>query len=195
VTPWTEIASVVALGFGANTENLPVGLAYGLRRRRIGLGRNLFIAGATTAATLVPLAIGQGLHGYIPAGASDAIAGLLLAGLGLFNVWAERRGPRKRVDAAAAAEGTAAPIGLRETLALAGALSINNIGLGFAGGVAGLGQAPVGLSVAGFSVVLLWLGEWLSRRIASGLANTSRWLQLDGNFLLVAVGGLMILGL
>ena len=56
-------------------------------------------------------------------------------------------------------------------------------------------QAPVGLSVAGFSLVLLWLGEWLSRRIASGLANTSRWLQLDGNFLLVAVGGLMILGL
>jgi len=122
---------VVALGIGANTENLPVGLAYGLRRRRIGLGRNLFIAAATTAATLVPLTIGQGLHGHIPSGASDAIAGLLLAGLGLFNVWAERRTPGKRVDTAVGVEGTVAPIGLRETLALAGALSLNNATLPF----------------------------------------------------------------
>jgi len=195
VTPWTEIVSVVALGFGANTENLPVGLAYGLRRRQIGLARNLFIAAATTAATLVPLAIGEGLHGYIPQGASDAIAGLLLAGLGLFNIWAERRRPGGRADTPASTDTTTASIDLRETLALAGALSINNIGLGFAGGVAGLGPAPVGLSVAGFSVVLLWLGEWLSRSIRSGLAKTSRWLQLDGNLLLVAAGGLMILGL
>ena len=185
---------MVALGFGANTENLPVGMAYGFRRRRIGIVRNLFIAAATTAATLVPLAIGEGLHGYIPAGASDVAAGLLLAGLGLFNVWLERRRPGGPPDALAAAEGTILPIDLRETLALAGALSINNVGLGFAGGVAGLGQAPVGLSVAGFSVLLLWLGEWLSRSLTSGRAKTSRWLQLDGNLLLVAVGGLMILG-
>ena len=194
MTPWTEIASVVALGVGANTENLPVGLAYGLRRRRIGLARNLFIAVATTAATLVPLAIGEGLHGYIPAGASDVIGGLLLIGLGLFNVWAERRGPGMRAETPDPTEGALTSIDLRDTLALAGALSINNIGLGFAGGVAGLGAGPVGLSVAGFSVLLLWLGEWLSRGIMSGPA-AFRWLQLDGNLLLVAVGGLMILGL
>jgi len=194
VTPWTEIASVVALGIGANTENLPVGLAYGLRRRRIGLGRNLFIAAATTVATLVPLAIGEGLHGDMPAGASDLVAGLLLVGLGLFNMWSERRAFAGRVSAHTGAEGPMASIDLRETLSLAGALSINNIGLGFAGGVAGLGQGAVGLSVAAFSVVLLWLGEWLSRRIKSGLAGTSGWVQLDGNLLLVGVGVIMMLG-
>jgi len=195
VTPWTEIASVVALGIGANTENLPVGLAYGLRRVRIGLARNLFIAVATTVATLVPLAIGAGLQGYMPKGASDVIAGSLLIGLGLFNLRTERRGLGRRAGSPAATESPMASIDLRETLALAGALSINNIGLGFAGGVAGLGQGPVGLSVAGFSVVLLWLGEWLSRRITSGLAAASGWLQFDGNLLLVAVGILMMLGL
>ena len=59
MTPWTEIASVVVLGVGANTENLPVGLSYGLRHRRIGLARNLLIAAVTTAATLLPLIAGR----------------------------------------------------------------------------------------------------------------------------------------
>jgi putative Mn2+ efflux pump MntP len=192
VTPWTEIASVVALGVGANTENLPVGFAYGLRRVRIGLVRNLIIAVVTTAAALVPLAVGRGLRGYVPVAAPDVIAGLLLVGLGLFNAWLERRGSGRRTPEP---RGGATPsIDLRETLTLAGALSINNIGLGFAGGVAGLEYGSVGLSVAGFSMALLWLGEWLSRRLARPMAAAFDWLRLDGNLLLVGVGILMMVG-
>lgn len=194
MTPWTEIASVVVLGVGANTENLPVGFAYGLRRLRIGLVRNLLIAAVTTAAALVPLAVGRGLRGYVPAAAPDVIAGLLLAGLGLFNAWLERRGSGRRIKAPEPWRSATEPIDLRETLALASALSINNIGLGFAGGVAGLEYGSVGLSVAGFSVALLWLGEWLSRRLARPMATAFHWLRLDGNLLLVAVGILMMLG-
>jgi hypothetical protein len=64
--PWTEYMSIIALGLGANSENLPVGLGYGMSGRRIGFGSNLFIALATTGATLVPLAIGERLRGYMP---------------------------------------------------------------------------------------------------------------------------------
>lgn len=194
MTPWTEIASVVVLGVGANTENLPVGFAYGLRRLRIGLVRNLLIAAVTTAAALVPLAVGRGLRGYVPAAAPDVIAGLLLVGLGLFNAWLERRSSGRWIKAPEPWRSATEPIDLRETLALASALSINNIGLGFAGGVAGLEYASVGLSVAGFSVALLWLGEWLSRRLARPMATAFDRLRLDGNLLLAAVGILMMLG-
>ena len=31
MTPLTELVSPIVLGVGANSENLPVGLAYGLR--------------------------------------------------------------------------------------------------------------------------------------------------------------------
>jgi putative Mn2+ efflux pump MntP len=193
VTPWTEIVLVVVLGISANTENLPVGFAYGLRRLRIGLVRNLLIAAATTVATLVPLSVGRGVRGYVPTAAPEFVAGLLLVGLGLLNRWFERRRSGTRI--AVPGPGAARPtlIGLRETVTLAGALSINNIGLGFAGGVAGLDYGSVALSIAGFSVMLLWLGEWLSRKLARPLA-TFDWLRLDGNFLLVAVGVIMMLG-
>ena len=91
MTPWTEVASVIVLGIGANTENLPVGFAYGLRRLRIGFVRNLLIAAVTTFAALVPLSVGRGLRAYVSTAAPNVIAGLLLVGLGFFNAWLERR--------------------------------------------------------------------------------------------------------
>lgn len=188
------MASVIVLGIGANSENLPVALSYGLRGRRIGIARNLVIAGATAIATLVPLAIGAGVRGYMATKASDIVAGLILVALGLFNFWEDRRLSRSSPGALASDHDRAGFIGLRETLTLAAALSINNICLGFAGGVAGLGYASVGVSVAAFSVALLWLGEWLSRSAVPKLTRTVGWLNLDGNLLLVAVGVLTMAG-
>jgi putative Mn2+ efflux pump MntP len=189
MTPWTEYAAVVALGIGANSENLPVGLGYGMQGRKIGLASNLFIAAVTTGATLVPLAIGESLRGYMPERWPDIIGGLLLIFLGFFNVWFDRqRRPSFRVKSEPL---QAVPINLGETLVLAGSLSLNNIGLGFAGGIADLGAGPVGISVAGFSVVLLWLGQHLGRAI--GMRSSAlRWLLLDGNILIVAAGLAMV---
>ena len=195
MTPLTAFVSSVALGIGANTENLPIGLAYGLQGRQIGLLRNLAIAAVTTAATLLPLIAGQGLHGYLPPKLPDVAAGLLLIGLGFFNIWIERRGPEGRMRLPLPRRALAKRPDVLETLTLAGAMSINNVGLGFAGGIAGLANGPVAISVAGFSILLLWLGEWLSRSVALPLTKRLGWLQLDGNLLIVAVGVLMMLGL
>ena len=75
---WTELASILVLGVGANSENLPVGLAYGLRGLRIGPAPNLLIAGMTTAATIVPLLVGRSLRGYMSVALPDLLAGSLL---------------------------------------------------------------------------------------------------------------------
>jgi putative Mn2+ efflux pump MntP len=191
MTPWTEYTSIVALGVGANSENLPVGLAYAMRRCRIDLPPNLAIAALTTIATLIPLAAGHGLRGYMPAWLPDIAAGLLLVLLGLTNLWLERR--RGPTSAPQTPQLETTRIGLRETLALAGALSLNNIGLGLAGGIAGLSPGLVAASVGGFSFALLWLGQYLGRNFARR-AEMSRWLSLDGNILIVIVGLLMALG-
>lgn len=192
--PGTEIASIIVLGLGANTENLPVGLAYGLRGLKIGLTPNLLIAGATTIATLVPLEIGHGLRGYLPELLPDILAGLLLVALGLMNIWLDRRRRGRASERAKIDAPVGSAIGWRETLAVAAALSINNIGLGLAGGIAGLRHGPVALSVAGFSVLLLWLGQHLSRAVALPSTGAFGWLPLDGNILIIAVGLLMTLG-
>ena len=195
MTPLIKLASSVAIGIGANTENLPVGLGYGLRGMQIGLGRNLLIAGVTAAATLFALTIGRDLRGYLPPEVPDIVSGLLLVGLGLSGLWSERRKIKRQRSGAEPSPTTPKLLDLRETLVLAGALSINNVGLGFAGGIAGLDHGPVGLSVGGFSVLLLWLGEWLSRRVALPLTSRLGRLHFDGNLLIVVAGILVMVGL
>jgi putative Mn2+ efflux pump MntP len=195
MTPWTKLASTIVLGISANVENLPVGLAYGLRGVPIGLARNLAIAVVTTVATLLPLMAGRGLRGYFPPEVPDIVAGLLLVGLGFFNIWIERRKAGEKPEGPLHWQAKEKPLDLRETLVLAGALSINNVGLGFAGGFAGLDHGPVALSVGGFSILLLWLGEWLSRVVAFPLNSRFSWLRLDGNLMIVGIGILVLFGL
>jgi putative Mn2+ efflux pump MntP len=155
----------------------------------------LVIAAATTIATLLPLIVGQNLRRYMPAKLPDVAAGLLLIGLGLFNIWTERRKLEGKLGVPSPRRVTDSRPDLRETLALAAAMSINNVGLGLAGGIAGLDHGSVAISVAGFSILLLWLGEWLSRTIALPLTTRVGWLPFDGNLLIIAVGILVLVGL
>jgi putative Mn2+ efflux pump MntP len=194
MTPWAKLASSIVLGISANTENLPVGLAYGVRGVRIGLARNIMIAVVTTVATLLPLTAGRGLRGYMPPEVPDIVAGSLLIALGFFNIWIESHKAGEEPQVPVGRRTKEKSLSFRETLVLAGALSINNIGLGFAGGFAGLDHGPVALCVGGFSILLLWLGEWLSRMAAFPLSSRFSWLRLDGNLLIVAIGILVLVG-
>ena len=88
---------------------------------------------------------------------TDVIAGLLLVGLGF--AWFERRSSHWQIKAPK-------PQGLGPSLSGCAKPSFpplrwRFIGLGLAGGAAGLGYGSVALSVSGFSVVLPGRGEWL----------------------------------
>jgi putative Mn2+ efflux pump MntP len=194
MTPLATLASTIALGMSTNTDNLSIGAAYGLRKVRIGIGSNLLIAALTAAATLIALAAGRGLRNFMPSTTPDIAAGMMLMLLGLASFWLDRRKGRREAHAPIP-KATEEAIGLRETLVLASALSVNNIGLAFAGGIGGMRYAGVGLSVAFFSVVFLWLGERLSKTLAERAPGLAQRLPVDGNVLVMGIGLLMMMGL
>jgi putative Mn2+ efflux pump MntP len=195
MTPFAALPSTIAFGVSANTDNLSIGAGYGLRNVRISIGSNLLIAVLTTAAALLALAVGRGLRGLMPPAIPDIVSGMMLILLGLTSAWLDRRKRGRQTEVRPAAKAAGASIGLRETLALATALSINNVGLAFAGGVGGLGYAGVALSVVFFSVAFLWLGEWLSKTLAGRAPGLAWRLPFDGNVLVVGVGVLTMVGL
>ena len=83
-------------------------------------------------------------------------------------------------------------VGLAEAVALSLTLSINNIGLAFAGGLGGIGYWAAAIAVFAFSVTLLALGQ----RIGGNLLRLPQRLSrlANGHAVLALVGVLMLTG-
>lgn len=195
MSPWASITSAIALGLGANAENLPVGFAYSLRGTPIGLRNNMVIAVLTSIATVLPLQFGGLLRGRLPPALPDVAAGLMLVGIGLAGLWLGGRSAKPNAQERPRGGDPSGRPGIGETVTLAGALSINNVGLGLAGGMAGLDRGSVGASVAAFSVLLIWLGEGLGARMAPSVGARLQRLRVDGNIIIIATGVFIMLGL
>ncbi len=161
---WTTLTFAV----GVNSDNVLVGLAYGLKGRSIGAAGNLVIAGITTLSTLAALTIGRTLAAMLPVSPGAGVGGEMLI---LFAAWNILRNRNKGgvLDAGAPRPGESgadrAPLG--EVLFLAGTLSINNIAAGFLGGIGELPRASSGIAVFVLSVFLLSLGLAIGGRWGS----------------------------
>lgn len=187
-------ASTLLFGIAANSDNLTVGLAYGLKRRSIGWIPNLLIAVITTAITLVALFFGREIRHLMPEELPNLFGGSLLVALAVWNLYRDRDGDFDESTMADRFAGQGS-VGLRETLVLAGALSINNIGLAIAGGIGGIGYLAAAASIFLFSVAMLLAGQAISARLAQ-LRAFGRVLRspLSGNAVLLVAGLAMLIG-
>ncbi len=191
---WDRIGSAVLFGWAANMDNVSIGLAYGLKRRRIGWRSNLLIAVITTLVTLVALAGGLGLRQVLPSKVPDVLGGSLLLVLAAWSFHAERRATGGSSSRALRRFASRPRVGLVETLFLAVTLSINNIGLAIAGGIGGVGYRSAAVAIGGLSIVMLALGQGIgSNAIRIRLPPVARSC-LNGNVVLALAGLFMLAG-
>ena len=189
---WDRVATAILFGLAANVDNISVGLAYGWGKRRIRWHSNLLIAAFTTIVTLLALAGGLAIRRVMPPNMPDVLGGGLLLALAAWNVFAERRdksgsGTLKRF-------GTRSVVGLGETLVLAAALSINNIGLAIAGGIGGLDYRSAALAVGGFSIATLMFGQAVGSNVVELRLPPLARACLNGNAALALTGLLILVG-
>jgi putative Mn2+ efflux pump MntP len=189
------IASPLLFGLAANTDNLAIGVAYGIKHRWIRWPQNLLIAIVTTLITLVAMVFGRQIRAMLPSGMPDMLGGALLLVFAAWNVYRDRTGiPARPSFRFNFARRTSVDIG--ESLFLAGTLSINNVGLAIAGGIGGVGYISAGLSIFSFSVAMLALGQ----AVGSNFTEV-RWVPgmlrhpMSGNAVLALAGALMLVGL
>lgn len=137
-------------------------------------GRSVMTVGCvTTAVTFLSLTLGSIGAALLSAGVPERLGGLALTGLGLWYILDSLRG---KGEESGQSQG-------RSWVALSAALAVNNAGVGVAAGVTGL--SPLVASGCNFAMTLLslWLGRFLGRRL-------NRWSRLA-----LPLSGLLLVGL
>ena len=190
-----RIGSTLLFALAANTDNLTVGIAYGMKRRRIRWEQNLLIAAVTTLITLVALTVGRQIREVLPPRLPDVLGGGLLVLLAAVSIVCERAGAVVQFANPLSRFAERASVGLGESLILSATLSINNIGLAIAGGIGGVTYASAAASIFCLSMVMLALGQ----AIGTGLTRlrlVSQMLRysMGGNAVLALAGVLMLAG-
>jgi putative sporulation protein YtaF len=200
-----ELVPILLVAISSNTDNLVVGIAYGIRSIRVPLLSNFAIAVLTGFATLVSMLVGREIAGYMPAQLASLLGGGIIAGIGGWTLVQAARPHASQTTTAPASNKRPVwgrrlfmlkgPTGadcdrsghleLKEVCLLALALSLNNVGNGFGAGMAGVNPVITTIAVVLFGVSLLWAGVAAGhrgQRILGSLAG------VVSGVLLLAVG-------
>src|SRR5690242_7767742 len=122
-----RFGSTLLFAVAANTDNLTVGIAYGMKQRWLRWRHNLLIAFATTAITLAALSTGREIRTILPSRLPDMLGGGLLIALAAWSIYRDQRGAAMQLARPGSGLPERTAVGLGESVILAGTLSINNI--------------------------------------------------------------------
>ncbi|MDI3318097.1 MAG: manganese efflux pump [Bacillota bacterium] len=200
-------ADLLLFALATNADNLVAGVAYAVRRIRIGWAANLVISlmgGLTMAGGML---LGSLVGGWLSIGLADRLGGALLTVIGAASLVqsAARRLPEEGKELRLARLGLVIRI-LRypeeadqnlsgriegaEVLLLGAALSANNLAAGAGAGLMGLPILPTGVATALFSYLALLAGRPLLR-LGRRWSLAAEWW---GGLLLLALGLVNLLG-
>ncbi len=183
-------ASVVLMAAACSLDNIVVGVAFGARGIRVPLGSNLLIALVTAAGTLVSLLSGR----LLSLAATPARAHVLgSAAIMLLGAWMIVReavcrmaGDRPRAlaglfqvdgvetlstllsvldDPVIGLMSVTGVLGLRESVLIGIALTLNNVAVGLGAGIAGSSPVLLAATLVAFSMAGLSLGMRAGRRL------------------------------
>lgn len=173
-----QIGSLFCLILAANADTVLLAAGWAMGHRYMTASASLLLAGSTSVLTAMALWAGQQTAFFFPAEGAKNVAAALLIILGL---WMIIRSFREKVP-----EPVMQPMTAGETLLLGGILAANNMGMGFAAGLAGMPSLCAGLLNFLVSLLCLRLGSQLGRRSLG--AEPGRWADILSGALLILLG-------
>lgn len=203
-----HVISAVLFAVSANMDNIPLGIAYGIRGIRISFARNLLIALITSAGTFISMSLGTIVTLFLKKETAALIGCSILIIMGLWLIAGFFRKKQKAAEQKTEIEphsdqndgtgdktpehtpsqgkGCHVSMSTRQSLGLAFVLMINNMGFGIGANIAGLPILLTSLCTFIFSMLLLITG------VKIGLAFTNDRLgaysELISGILIVILG-------
>lgn len=189
-----QLFSSSLFAVSASLDALIVGITYGIKKVHIGFLTNFVVSLITLAGTVVSIGLGLKLAPLFPPQAATLAGSAILILLGGYYILkfaflalkkylANRQLTATEIRNASAAV-TRDTLNMKETVLLAIALSINNMGIGIGASIAGLELVPTAAATFLCSIVFLYLGNRLGKirllRIADRFADPLSGLLLVG---------------
>jgi putative sporulation protein YtaF len=193
------------LAISTNVDNFGVGVAYGIKRIRIGAASNLLIACCNCSGTYLSMKAGDTLARVFPASVCSTIGSctIVLVGIwALLNTFAFGGSDSEKNAAGRPQEiiqleyisqhpevldvDQTGHVNVRESLPLAFALTISNLATGMGARLAGLDVDFLVVLMFAFSLLGIICGYWCGRMFS--LALPGRWPGRLSGILLIAFG-------
>ncbi len=170
-----HIISSLLLVLSANMDNIIVGLSYGIKKVKIGPLANLLIAVITLIGTVLSMALGKILLKIIPENIENSLGSIILLLIGL---WTIIKPLTKGSDSDGIFENPekvdidrSSVIDAKESIILALALTLNNIGIGVGASITGLNIVLTSLLTFVASILTITLGYFIGSHYLARVVN------------------------
>ncbi|HEY6226708.1 MAG TPA: hypothetical protein VI282_06265 [Verrucomicrobiae bacterium] len=202
---WPNFIASIWLAISTNVDNFGVGIAYGVKRIRIGSASNLLIACCNAAGTFLSMKAGDAIATVVSPEVCNVLGSCAMVVVGLWallNTFAfggsdsEKNAagqPREVLQLEYVSQhpeildpDRTGHINLKEVLPLAFALTISNLATGMGARLTGLQIEFVVLLMFLFSVLGISVGYGIGRLFS--LALPARWPGVISGILLMALG-------
>lgn len=169
------VLSSLLFAISANIDNFVVGTSYGIKKIKIGFVSNFLISLISVAGTLLSMSFSKIIIDFAPKNISNLIGSIILILVGIFTIIKPLSGYKHSDDILEnpekADKDNSSNIDAKESIILALALTVNNVGLGIGAGITGLNIMITSLLTLVFSMLMIRVGYCLGSNYLSKLFN------------------------
>jgi putative Mn2+ efflux pump MntP len=229
-----HLISALLLAIASNIDNFAVGIAYGVKKLKIGILTNLFIAFVSATGTYLSLAVGKDINHYLSISTANALGSFVLIAVGAWSLWETLKQKRKKAKVRkqaryllASSDQVMAPmmpnteyndsskefaqeflhefsyekflehpekadldhsgyIDVRESIALAFGLTLNNLGSGIGGGISNFNVWVTSWLVFTLSIIGVSIGYLLGKHFTTRVSGF--WAGILSGGLVIIIG-------
>ncbi|MBL4932254.1 sporulation membrane protein YtaF [Clostridium paridis] len=192
-----HIISIILFALTSNIDNFTIGIAYGMKKIKVGIFSNLIVAFISAIGTFISMSIGLLISNLLPVRFSNILGAGILVVIGLWfikdfftqkklAISKDNKLTNLLDNPYGADTNNSGNIDIKESITLAFALTINNLGLGIGASITGLNIQYTTTFTFIFSILTLSLGSLLGNSFLSWLFG--RFAPLVSGLIIVVLG-------
>jgi len=197
----TLILSALLYSLSSNLDNLVVGIAYGIKKIKIGIIANLIIAVVTSIGTFLSMSVGSYISKFLPHFLANYLGAVVIIILGVYfitqsiikflnNIKSKELALKNITDMIEYAEksdlDSSGDISMKEALLIALGLTFNNLGTGVAASITGVSIQLTVLSTFILSILVIIFGESIGNHVLGKFCG--KYAPLFSGILLIILG-------